>query len=62
MLSKKFFVEHANELVKRQVRYSVRPYPPEMALQENLQTKVDWDVYKKRLIKSTLDYLENGVH
>ena len=52
MLSKRFFTEYANENTKRRMRQKVRPYPTEHALQENLQIKVDWDVYKKRLIQN----------
>ena len=51
MLSKKFFAEHANEKTKKKVRHTVRPYPTEATLQDNLQTKVHWDLYKKKLIK-----------
>ena len=40
MLSKKFFIEHANEQVKKLIRYQVRPYPTHTTLQENLQTQV----------------------
>ena len=54
MLSKKFFALHANDRVKKQIRTHLRPYPSEGALQENLQTKVDWDIYKKKLIKDML--------
>lgn len=54
MLSKKFFCLHANDKVKKQIRYHVRPYPSDEALQNNLQTKVDWDIYKKKLIKNML--------
>ena len=49
MLSKKFFIEHANEQVKKLIRYQVRPYPTHTTLQENLQTQVttsrDYDIY-----------------
>lgn len=51
MLSKKFFTEHATEEVRRSMRRKVRPYPSEDALQENLQIKVDWDIYKRKLIQ-----------
>ncbi len=44
MLSKKFFVEHANEHVKKMIRHKVRPYPIKNALQENLQNKVQLEV------------------
>ena len=44
MLSKKFFVEHANEHVKKMIRHKVRPYPIKNALQENLQNKVQLEI------------------
>lgn len=56
MLSKKFFMDHANELVKHMIRMHVQPYPTEVALQENLQTKVDWELYKRKLVKDVIDY------
>ena len=56
MLSKKFFMDHSNELVKKMIRHQIRPYPTEDSLQENLQIKVDWDLYKRRLIKDVMDY------
>ena len=40
MLSKKFFITHANEQVKKLIRYQVQPYPTHAMLQENLQTQV----------------------
>ena len=45
MLSKKFFIEHANEQVKKLIRYQVRPYPIHTTLQENLQTQVKTSEY-----------------
>ncbi|XP_046355266.1 cyclic nucleotide-binding domain-containing protein 2-like [Haliotis rufescens] len=51
MLSKDFFAKHANELVKQCVRQQLRPYPAEETFQENLQNKVDWDLYKQVMIE-----------
>ncbi|XP_067661228.1 cyclic nucleotide-binding domain-containing protein 2-like [Haliotis asinina] len=51
MLSKEFFAKHANELVKKTVRQQLRPYPAEETFQENLQTKVDWELYKHVMIE-----------
>ena len=57
MISKKFFAENATPQVKQAVRQLVRPYPTEGALQTNLQTKVDWDVFKRRLMVDTVVHL-----
>ena len=54
MFSKKFFMQHADELVKKMIRHQVRHYPTEYTLQQNLQSKVDWDLYKRRLIRDTM--------
>ena len=57
MLSKKFFAQHANAQVKQVIRRLVRPYPTDDSLQHNLQTKVDWDVFKQRLLVDTVVHL-----
>lgn len=57
MISKKFFAENATQQVKQAVRHLVHPYPSEAALQSNLQTKVDWDLFKKRLMLDTVLHL-----
>ncbi|KAJ8297902.1 hypothetical protein KUTeg_024433 [Tegillarca granosa] len=50
MMSKAFFAKHANEKVKRWIRHQIRPYPIDETFQENLQIKVDWELYKADLI------------
>ncbi|KAH3840803.1 cyclic nucleotide-binding domain-containing protein 2-like [Dreissena polymorpha] len=50
MLSKEFFVKHANEAVKKRIREDVRAYPEEEVFQDNLQIKEDWTLYKKVLL------------
>lgn len=50
MLSKEFFVKHANEAVKKRIRESVRPFPDEEVFQDNLQIKEDWTMYRKVLL------------
>lgn len=52
MLSRQFFMDHANAKVKQHIREQTRPYPTDVTLQENLQIKVDWDIYKRKLIKN----------
>ena len=50
MLSKSVFTRYATELCKKYVREKVRRYPEEEKLQESLQDKVNWDMYKKEII------------
>ncbi|KAK2168762.1 hypothetical protein LSH36_14g03078 [Paralvinella palmiformis] len=54
MFSKRFFMLHADERVKRMVRHHAYHYPSEPALQENLQRKVDWQLYKRKLIRDII--------
>ena len=54
MFSKRFFMQHANEQVKKVVRHHAYRYPSEPALQENLQRKVDWELYKRKLIRDVI--------
>ncbi|XP_064637903.1 uncharacterized protein LOC135494082 [Lineus longissimus] len=51
MLSKQFFMRHANEKVRMELRRQIRPYPTANTFQENLQIKVDWDNYRRELLK-----------
>ena len=57
MLSKKFFTQYANVHVKHTIRHLVRPYPTDDSLQHNLQTKVDWDQFKRKLLVNTVVHL-----
>lgn len=50
MLSKTVFTRHATEQCKKYVRENVRIFPSEDMLQESLQDKVNWDLYKKELV------------
>ncbi|RUS72772.1 hypothetical protein EGW08_019472 [Elysia chlorotica] len=50
MLSKAFFLKHANERVKRRFSELVQPYPDERSLQASLQNKADWELYKNSLL------------
>ena len=48
-------MKHANETVKKYVREICRPFPDEETLQENLQDKVNWDLYRKEMVNDLLD-------
>ena len=50
MLSKSVFTKYATEPCKKFVREKVRRYPEEEKLQESLQDKINWDMYKKGII------------
>ncbi|XP_059172479.1 cyclic nucleotide-binding domain-containing protein 2-like [Physella acuta] len=50
MLSKGFFMKHANDKVKKRFSEIVQPYPNEATLQESLQHKVNWELYKRSIL------------
>ncbi|XP_046853521.1 cyclic nucleotide-binding domain-containing protein 2-like isoform X2 [Xenia sp. Carnegie-2017] len=50
MISKKFFMEHANAFTKRWIRLNVQPYLPIERHQQTLQENIDWDAFKKKLV------------
>ncbi|CAD5115117.1 DgyrCDS4122 [Dimorphilus gyrociliatus] len=54
MLSKKFFMKHANHLVKKHLRQILTLYPSHRVLQHNLQTKANWDLYKENIVKQAI--------
>ncbi|KAK6172581.1 hypothetical protein SNE40_016208 [Patella caerulea] len=54
MLSKRLFLKYADDRVKKNVTDSIRYYPREATLQENLQIKVDWEKYRRSVIDDTL--------
>lgn len=59
LLSKKVFLKYANEKVQLYVREHRQRYPTEDALQDNLQSEVNWRSYRKHVIN---DFLRNGTH
>uniref|UniRef100_A0A1I8GUH4 Cyclic nucleotide-binding domain-containing protein n=1 Tax=Macrostomum lignano TaxID=282301 RepID=A0A1I8GUH4_9PLAT len=54
LLSKAFFVQHATEQVRRDVRELARPYPEEAVFEDNYRCQVAWDKYRRRLFRDTL--------
>ena len=50
MLSKSMFTRNATESCKKFVREKVRRFPSEDSLQESLQEKVNWDLYKREIV------------
>lgn len=55
MLSKKVYLKYINDNVRNNLRESIRAYPREQKLQENFQTKLDWDDYKSSLTNTILN-------
>ena len=53
MLSKRVFSQHANELVRQYIRQHVKFLPDEHILQENLQTEVNWALFRSEELTST---------
>ena len=51
MLSRRFFIQNATPAVKSLIRQTVRPFPPEETLQDNLQTEVNWVHFRKEVIE-----------
>ncbi|XP_078684791.1 uncharacterized protein LOC144918136 isoform X1 [Branchiostoma floridae x Branchiostoma belcheri] len=54
MISKKFFLEHANEKVKAFLRKNMRPYPSQDSLQGNLQDYTNWAFFKDETVNDIL--------
>ncbi|XP_078602733.1 uncharacterized protein LOC144876853 isoform X2 [Branchiostoma floridae x Branchiostoma japonicum] len=54
MISKKFFLEHANEKVKAFLRKNMRPYPSHDSLQSNLQDYTNWAFFKDETVNDIL--------
>ncbi|KAK7011448.1 cyclic nucleotide-binding domain-containing protein 2-like isoform X1 [Biomphalaria glabrata] len=52
MLSKHFFMKHANDKVKKRLSETVTPYPNEATLQDSLQHKVNWELYKQSILNA----------
>ncbi|XP_041462318.1 uncharacterized protein LOC121413512 isoform X1 [Lytechinus variegatus] len=55
MVKKDFFMKHAPNAVKRNVRSLVYPYPTAEKLQENLQSHTNWSTYKTETMTGILN-------
>lgn len=60
MMSRAFFIQHATEQVKKYIRETVRAYPSEETLQDNLQNHFDWGLYRKEIVTDLLDYFKES--
>ncbi|XP_031549510.1 uncharacterized protein LOC116287037 [Actinia tenebrosa] len=54
MISKKFYLSHCTDSMKRRLLTTETPYPDEDALQRSLQDKINWDAYKKKTLQGVV--------
>ncbi|CAH3013636.1 unnamed protein product [Porites evermanni] len=54
MISKKFFLSHCSDAIKRRLLVTETPYPNDDLLQKSLQDKVNWDAYRRKTIKTLI--------
>ncbi|PAA84561.1 hypothetical protein BOX15_Mlig021012g1 [Macrostomum lignano] len=54
LFQKTFFVQHANELLKKHVKELARPYLEEGVFENNYYRQMAWDRYRRGLFSSTL--------
>ena len=59
MINKSFFLRHSNHAVQRHVRHTIQRFPHDQVLQQNLQTEVNWSLYKDGIVD---DFMENGTY
>lgn len=52
MISKKFFLTHCSDAMKRRLLVTETPYPNDESLQKSLQDKVNWDAYRRKTLKT----------
>ncbi len=51
MLDKEYFLKHANDEVRTNIRRIIQNYPPREEMQSKLQVKADWKQYKKKTLQ-----------
>ncbi|XP_068761592.1 uncharacterized protein [Montipora capricornis] len=57
MISKKFFLAHCSDEIKRRLLITETPYPNDESLQKSLQDKVNWDAYRRKTLKTLIRQL-----
>ncbi|ELU16634.1 hypothetical protein CAPTEDRAFT_228204 [Capitella teleta] len=55
MLSKSFFLKHMDEKYQRDIRNDIQPYPERDILQYNLQTEVNWKLFREDTVQGLVD-------
>ncbi|XP_015779126.1 PREDICTED: uncharacterized protein LOC107356968 [Acropora digitifera] len=57
MISKKFFMNHCSDEIKRRLFVTEIPFPNDETLQKSLQDKVNWDAYRRKTLKTLVRQL-----
>ncbi|KAH9523209.1 hypothetical protein Btru_066107 [Bulinus truncatus] len=55
MIDRKFFLDHTSEELRKKMRREIRPLPSEETLQAQLDTMVNWEVYRHQTLKDTVN-------
>ncbi|XP_064629939.1 uncharacterized protein LOC135488914 isoform X2 [Lineus longissimus] len=58
MISKKFFKEHSNDMIMRDLRRGEIPYPMEEEMQANLQNSVNWESHRAKTYNTIAEIVE----
>ncbi|XP_067400479.1 cyclic nucleotide-binding domain-containing protein 2-like isoform X2 [Emydura macquarii macquarii] len=57
-ISKKFYLHHASKDLLQRLRKKERSYPSEAELKEQLQQEIQWQIFRKAALTSTLQQIE----
>ncbi|XP_055895516.1 cyclic nucleotide-binding domain-containing protein 2-like isoform X3 [Biomphalaria glabrata] len=55
MIDRKYFMDRTSEELRKKIRGEIRPLPSTETLQAQLDTMVNWEVYKQQTLKEALD-------
>ncbi|XP_028406606.1 uncharacterized protein LOC114529077 isoform X2 [Dendronephthya gigantea] len=61
VISKKFFLSHCTEAMKRRLLLQEQPYPDDETLQRGLQDKINWESFKTKTLNSTMHNLTQSI-
>ncbi|WAQ99451.1 CNBD2-like protein [Mya arenaria] len=59
MLSKKVFLKYADQVCRLRLRDMIKVYPPENAMQENMQLEADWSAYKGDVLTNYITHMKS---
>ncbi|XP_043407606.1 uncharacterized protein LOC102929832 isoform X5 [Chelonia mydas] len=57
-ISKKFYLHHASKDLLQRLRKKEHSYPSEAELKEQLQQEIQWQIFRKAALKSTVQQIE----
>nr|XP_005988006.2 PREDICTED: cyclic nucleotide-binding domain-containing protein 2-like isoform X2 [Latimeria chalumnae]XP_014349462.1 PREDICTED: cyclic nucleotide-binding domain-containing protein 2-like isoform X2 [Latimeria chalumnae] len=57
-ISKKFYLDNVSEEVIQRLRQQECPYPSDTELRERLQREMEWQVFRKMAVNSTLKHIQ----